>query len=126
MSLRFQNFVGMRIRKIMTKLLFTLIILVAIALSNSLAVADEGGGYTQLDEAGLGFVSGLSTLIYLPVKSVYAGIGAIVGSFAWALSGGNDEVAKSIWEPSIYGTYVIIPDHFTGNESVRFIGTSSN
>ena len=94
MNLRFQNFGGMRVRKIMTKLFFTLIILVTITLSNSLAVADDGEDYNQLNNAGLEFVSGLSTMVYLPVKSVYAGVGTIVGGLAWALSGGNNEVAK--------------------------------
>lgn len=125
MSHEFQNFCGTRIRKEMAKLFFTLIIIMTTALSNSLAFADEGGDNNQLAEAGLEFASGLCTLVYLPIKSVYAGVGAIIGGFAWTLSGGNDEVAKSIWEPSIYGTYVIVPDHLTGNESVRFIGTSS-
>ncbi len=42
----------MRNQKKMAKLFFTLIMLVTVALSNSFAVADDGGGYTQLDEAG--------------------------------------------------------------------------
>ncbi len=125
MIIRIRNFVGMGIRKKIAALFFSLIIITTISLSSSLAFADGRPGYTPLDEAGLEFVSGLSTLLYLPVKSIYAGVGAVVGGIAWALSGGNDEVGESIWAPSIYGNYVITPDHLTGNAPLQFIGPSS-
>jgi len=77
------------------------------------------------NEAALGFGSGLLTLVYLPLKSAYAILGGVVGGFTYALTGGNLETAKSVWEPSVYGTYVITPDHLKGNEPVRFFGVSA-
>ncbi len=85
------------------------------------AVEEES---SESREAMLGFGSGLLTLVYLPVKTVYAALGGIIGTFAYGLTGGDLETAKLIWEPSVYGTYVITPDHLKGNQPVRFVGTS--
>jgi len=76
------------------------------------------------NEAALGFGSGLLTIVYLPLKTTYALLGGIVGGFTYALTGGNMDTAQSVWEPSVYGTYVITPDHLKGNEPVRFYGSS--
>ncbi len=75
-------------------------------------------------EAAIGLGSGLLTMVYLPVKVVYATLGGIVGGFTYALTGGDAETAQTVWEPSVYGTYVITPDHLRGNEPVRFYGSS--
>ena len=75
-------------------------------------------------EAGLGIGSGLLTLVYFPVKMAYAVLGGIVGGFTYALTGGDLETAKTVWDPSFYGTYVITPDHLKGNDAVRFYGVS--
>jgi hypothetical protein len=76
------------------------------------------------NEAALGLGSGLLTFVYLPAKIVYAALGGIVGGFTYALTGGDMDTAKSVWEPSVYGTYVITPDHLKGNDAVRFFGSS--
>jgi hypothetical protein len=64
-------------------------------------------------------------LVYFPAKLVYATLGGIVGGFTYALTGGDLDTAKEVWEPSFYGTYVITPDHLKGNEPVRFFGVSA-
>ena len=79
---------------------------------------------SQSEEAGLGIGSGLLTLVYLPVKVVYAALGGIVGGFTYVLTGGDVETAKSVWEPSFYGTYVITPSNLKGEKPVRFFGVS--
>ena len=88
----------------------------------SLAAEEES---SQSNEAALGFGSGLLTIVYLPLKSAYAILGGIVGGFTYALTGGDLETAKGVWEPSVYGTYVITPEHLKGNEPVRFFGVSA-
>jgi len=77
------------------------------------------------NEAALGVGSFFITLVYAPLKMAYAIGGGIVGGFAYALTGGDLETAQSIWEPSVYGTYVITPDHLKGNEPVRFFAVSA-
>lgn len=95
-----------------------------VALPTGWAQTTEGEGSSQAEEAGLGLASGVLTLGYLPLKAAYAGLGGIVGGFTYALTGGDLETAKSVWEPSFYGTYVVTPSHLKGEEPVRFFGAS--
>ena len=76
------------------------------------------------NEAALGVGSFFLTLVYTPVKMAYAILGGIVGTFTYALTGGGMDTAQSVWEPSVYGTYVITPEHLKGNEPVRWFGKS--
>ncbi|MDH4235995.1 MAG: hypothetical protein OEV17_01995, partial [Nitrospira sp.] len=67
-----------------------------------------------------------STCLYFPFKGAFAIGGAIVGGLAYAFSGGSEQTAKSIWIPSMYGTYVITPEHLTGDRPVRFLGVAAD
>ncbi len=79
----------------------------------------EGGTPSN---AGMQVAAGFSTLLYLPLKVAFAIGGGIVGGLAYAFSGGNEQAAKSIWDTSLYGTYLITPDHLQGNRPIRFLG----
>ena len=81
----------------------------------------EGGSASS---AGMGAAAGLSTLLYLPLKAAFAIGGGIVGGLAYAFSGGNENAAKSIWTTSMYGTYIITPDHLRGDRPIRFLGVA--
>ena len=105
------------------------VIIVLVAFSTLFLLAPgvasaQDGETSQSTEAGLGIGSGLLTLVYLPVKVVYAALGGIVGGFTYVLTGGDVDTAKSVWEPSFYGTYVITPANLKGEEPVRFFGVS--
>ena len=84
-----------------------------LVITPTIASADDGEE-SQSSEAGLGVASGLLTSVYLPFKLVYAIGGGIVGGCAYVLTGANMEAAKTVWEPSFYGTYVITPNPFKG------------
>ena len=79
----------------------------------------EGG---TASSAGMQAAAGFSTLLYLPLKAVFAIGGGLVGGLAYAFSGGNEQAAKSIWNTTLYGTYIITPDHLQGNRPIRFLG----
>ena len=79
----------------------------------------EGGNASS---AGMGAAAGVSTLLYLPLKAAFAIGGSIVGGLAYAFSGGNENAAKSIWTTSMYGTYIITPEHLRGDKPIRFLG----
>ena len=83
----------------------------------------EGG---TASSAGMQAAAGVSTLLYLPLKLVFAIGGGIVGGLAYAFSGGNEQAAKSIWDTSLYGTYLITPDHLQGNRPIRFLGVADS
>lgn len=76
--------------------------------------------------AGLGAASAVATILYFPFKGAFALGGGIVGGLAYLFSGLNEQTAKSIWIPSIYGTYVITPEHLTGERPIRFIGVAAD
>ncbi|MBS0155722.1 MAG: hypothetical protein JSS38_14080 [Nitrospira sp.] len=65
------------------------------------------------------------TVPYGAAKMVYSIGGGLVGGVAWAVTGGNMEVAKSIWIPSMTGDYIIQPQHLTGERRLHFVGMVS-
>lgn len=65
------------------------------------------------------------TIPYGAAKMVYSIGGGMVGGVAWAMTGGNMEVAKSIWVPSMTGDYIVQPQHLTGEKHLYFVGVSS-
>jgi hypothetical protein len=95
--------------------------MVALLAAPSAALAGEKARETSR-EGGLGAAAALSTLIYGPVKLVYATGGLIVGSFAWAFTAGDSQVAEQVFTRSLRGTYVVTPEHLTGEQELIFIG----
>ena len=83
----------------------------------------EGG---DTSSAGMQVAAGASTLLYFPLKAAFAISGGIVGGLAYVFSGGNEQAAKSIWATSLYGTYIITPDHLQGNKPIRFLGVADS
>jgi hypothetical protein len=71
---------------------------------------------------GMQAASAVATILYFPFKAAFAIGGGIVGGLAYAFSGGSEQTAKNIWIPSLYGTYIITPDHLRGDKPVRFLG----
>ena len=87
------------------------------------SVSTEGG---DTSSAGMQVAAGFSTLLYFPLKAAFAIGGGIVGGLAYAFSGGNEQAAKSIWTTSLYGTYILTPDHLQGNRPIRFLGVADS
>ena len=79
---------------------------------------------SQESDLGLQIAGGALSLLYSPVKILYAGIGGVVGGFAYILSAGDEEVADSIWVASFDGTYFLTPAHLKGEETVYFKGVA--
>lgn len=73
-------------------------------------------------EAGLGALSALATLVYGPVKVVYAAGGLIIGGIAWGLSGGDGDVLRAVVTPAVRGDYVITPSILRGERRLEFFG----
>ena len=91
---------------------------------DSSAPASPSGDASTGTPSGVGMqaASAVATILYFPFKAAFAIGGGIVGGLAYAFSGGSDQTAKNIWIPSIYGTYIITPDHLKGDKPVRFLG----
>ena len=106
----------MNIRKQLPAALLCLALVMAI--NPGMASADESIGTS----AGVGFASALSSLVYGPTKVVYAILGGVFGGFAWALSGGNNDVASAVLTPAVRGDYVVTPANIRGEEPLEFFG----
>jgi hypothetical protein len=104
----------------MKKSIATAIIVFALGLIIPYNVKAEGTG----SNVGYGVGSVLASCLYSPAKVVYAGVGGLTGGLGFLLTGGNQDVAKKIWTPSVRGTYVITPEMLKGKEQVQFIGQS--
>jgi len=74
---------------------------------------------------GMQVTSAVATILYVPLKLAFAIGGGIVGGLAYVFSGGSESTAKSIWVPSMYGTYLITPEHLAGDKPVRFLGVAA-
>ena len=83
----------------------------------------EGG---TASSAGMQAAAAVSTILYFPFKAAFAIGGGIVGGLAYAFSGGSEQTAKSIWDTSLRGTYIITPDHLQGNRPIRFLGVADS
>jgi hypothetical protein len=89
-------------------------------------MADERSRTSEDPSLGLQIASGAVSILYTPLKIVYAGLGGFVGAFVYMLTGGNEQVAQSVWDASLGGTYWVTPDHLQGNEPIRFKGEPAN
>jgi len=74
------------------------------------------------EAAGLGIAAALSSLVYGPIKIVYATLGTVIGGIGWGLSGGDSEVLNAVLLPSVRGDYVVTPAHLRGQEPLEFVG----
>ena len=72
--------------------------------------------------AGWGALSALTSLVYAPVKIVYAVGGLVVGGFAWVFSAGDNDVVRTVTTPAVRGDYVVTPEHLRGERPLEFIG----
>lgn len=94
-----------------------LVCLFVLSSSPGVARADSAGS-----EAGFGILAGLCSLVYAPVKVVYAVGGALVGGFAWVFSAGDNDVARAVVTPAVRGDYVVTPSILRGEDQLEFIG----
>lgn len=95
----------------------------------SLALVPAALGETTRQEgtpagAGLQAASWLVTLPYGALKVGFALVGGVVGGMTYALTGGDLKAAQSVWTTTMYGTYIITPEHLKGEKPVHFIGES--
>lgn len=76
-----------------------------------------------LEDAGWGTLTVISNVFYMPAKLIYATFGGLTGGLALGLTGGDMDVAETIWITSMGGTYVVTPPMLRGEESLAIAGT---
>jgi hypothetical protein len=92
--------------------------------SDQTQVAQPANGGVNWKGVGAGAGAVVSNLVYVPAKLVYGILGGIAGGAGYALTGGNKQVADTIWRSSLGGDYVLTPDMMTGKQPIYFSGPS--
>lgn len=99
-----------------------LALLCALGIAWAPAAAVAGTAKEMSKRGGLGFGSALLTLVYTPLKLAYATGGLLVGALAYGFAGGDREVARVVFTPSLMGDYVVTPAHLSRREPLEFFG----
>ena len=98
-----------------------------VAPSAQSSIASTGGDSREKESSlGLQVASGALSILYTPVKVVYAGLGGIIGGLAYIVTAGNGHVAQNIGDVSLKGSYWVKPSHLEGNEPLRFQGPTTS
>jgi len=105
----------------MRRSLVALVLAVALVALPSVGLAENKAGEVGR-ESGLGAAAAISSLVYGPLKLVYATGGLVVGAFAWVFTAGDTQVAEKVFTRSLRGTYVITPEILLGEQRLEFIG----
>jgi hypothetical protein len=95
--------------------------MIALVATPSAVLAEEKATEVA-KESGLGAAAAVSSLVYAPVKLIYATGGLMVGAVAWLFTAGDADVAEQILTRSLRGTYVITPEILLGEEPLEFVG----
>jgi hypothetical protein len=83
----------------------------------------EGG--VNWKGVGIGAGTVASNILYVPAKLAYGILGGIAGGASYALTGGNKQVADTIWRSSLGGDYVLTPDMLKGDKPIYFSGPNN-
>ncbi len=98
-------------------------LILALALFMAPATSSHAGeGMDTAKELGAGIGLGVANVGYFCGKLVYAVVGTAVTPVAWAVSGGDNQVARRTFYPSVRGDYLLSMDNLTGKEPFDFIG----
>ena len=97
----------------------TLVLALAVA---SAAHAEEKQERNLGAHFGLGVGAAVCSLVYGPLKVIYATLGTVTSGFAWLFTGGRTDIAREIITASVRGDYVVTPENLTFNEPLVFTG----
>jgi len=104
-------------------IVLTAVLLIALQGNTTVALAEDSD---RPSGAGLQAASWLATVPYGAAKVVYAVSGGLVGGLAWVMTGGNTDIAKAIWSPTMTGHYIVQPQNLTGDRPLHFVGGGSS
>jgi hypothetical protein len=104
-------------------IVLTAVLLIALQGNTAIALAEDSD---RPSGAGLQAASWLATVPYGAAKVVYAVSGGLVGGLAWVMTGGNTDIAKAIWSPTMTGHYIVQPQNLTGDRPLHFVGGGSS
>ena len=69
-----------------------------------------GNGADVIENAGVGVGLTAGNMLFLPIKAISVGIGALSGALSFVVTGGNADLTKQIWRDTTEGPYLITPE----------------
>jgi hypothetical protein len=69
-----------------------------------------GNAADVIENAGVGVGLTAGNILFLPIKAISVGIGAISGALSFVVTGGNVDLTKQIWRDTTEGPYLITPE----------------
>ncbi len=88
----------------------------------ALAENDEGGAFSKF---AIGIGAGISTLVYTPLKVVYALTAIPISGLVYMWSVGNTEMAGRVMRSGTLGNFVVTPEHLRGKQTLDFVGPAN-
>lgn len=64
----------------------------------------------------------LANVVYVPVKVLFAGGGAVASGVTYVATLGRPEPTTKIWKASVGGNYVMTPRMIEGKAPIHFVG----
>ena len=92
---------------------------------NQVQVPQPAQGGVDWQGAGYGAAALFGNMLYIPAKLIYAAGGGLVGGGGYLVTGGNKQVADTIWRSSLGGDYVLTPEMIQGKKPVYFSGPNA-
>jgi hypothetical protein len=99
-----------------------LALLPVVALLAGAPTSAWAGEQSLVREGGFGFASAVVSVLYGPLKLVYATSGLLLGGSSFLWTWGDQDTAMTIVSMSVGGDYVITPAHLGGTDDIRFTG----
>ncbi len=104
--------------------------LATVVLSAAMGLFPSPPASAELGEEGaassffFGMSAGLLTLVYTPLKVLYATAAIPVSGLAYLWSVGDSDMAGRVMRSGTQGTFVVTPEHLRGEASLDFVGTA--
>ncbi|MBI4522860.1 MAG: hypothetical protein HY695_03490 [Deltaproteobacteria bacterium] len=64
----------------------------------------------RVEKAGVAVGVSAGNMLFIPVKAITLIWGAVGGALSYALSAGNEDLTRQIWDDTLRGPYVITPE----------------
>lgn len=100
-----------------------LVAAIVLAPAAARAESNDDGAVSRF---GVGLGAGLCTLVYTPLKLVYAMAAFPMGALVYLWSVGDTEMTERVVRSGTQGTYVVTPEHLKGQRRLDFVGNADD
>ncbi len=114
---------GFRLGRVVRRHTIAWALATALLWAPPLATAAQAAEDSLACEGFLGLGSAIASMIYSPIKVVYAVGGTALSAVTLVWTLGDAYVAGSIFKQTVGGDYVVVPAHLRGERKLVFLGS---